>query len=109
MITLFPPQDIDQYDDHESSIDENDFHHHHHHSHGNSSSSSSSALMQRIVLNTPYPCQAVEVLILNRTREFVSIFYVQSFASNIRSSSQSTPVTKPNHPDKHKKTSQLMR
>ena len=103
-VSLLSSQDIDQYDDHEGSIDEND-----HNSNNHGSSSSGLALMQRIVLNTPYPCQAVEVLILNRTREFVSIFYVQSFAYNIRSSSQSTPVTKPNHTEKNKKISQLTR
>lgn len=50
--------------------------------------------MQRLVITPPFPCVTIEVMILNRSRDFVSIFYVQQFSSSIRSSSQSTPVTK---------------
>ena len=53
------------------------------------------ALMQKLVLRLPYPCRTVEIMILHRALEFVSIFYVQCYSSSIRSSAQSTPVSKP--------------
>lgn len=48
--------------------------------------------MQRITLDLPLPCKTVEVLIVERTLDFVCIFDVLCYSSSVRPSSQSTPI-----------------
>lgn len=50
--------------------------------------------LQSVYLNTPWPCKIVEIMVIKRSRPFVTICEVQCFSSNIRSSSQSTPASK---------------
>jgi hypothetical protein len=52
------------------------------------------AEMQSVYLNTPWPCRTVEIIILKRSRQFVTVCEVECYSSNIRSSSQSTPASK---------------
>ena len=77
--------DVDQFD--AADADENA-------SFSNTGGRSGSAMMQKLVLRLPYPCRTVEVMVLHRASEFVSVFYVQCYSSSIRSSAQSTPVSK---------------
>jgi hypothetical protein len=77
--------DVDQFDT--ADADENA-------SFSNTGGRSGSAMMQKLVLRLPYPCRTVEVMVLHRASEFVSVFYVQCYSSRIRSSAQSTPVSK---------------
>jgi hypothetical protein len=52
------------------------------------------AEMQSIYLNTPWPCKTVEIIVLKRSQQFVTVCEVECYSSNIRSSSQSTPASK---------------
>lgn len=48
--------------------------------------------IQRIMLDLPLPCKTVEVLVIEKTADFVCILGVNCYSSSIRSSSLSTPV-----------------
>ena len=48
--------------------------------------------IQRITLELPSPCKTVEVLIVQRSADFVCVFGVHCFSSSVRPSSQSTPI-----------------
>ena len=48
--------------------------------------------IQRIVLDLPFPCKTVEVLIVERISDFVCIFDILCCSSSVRPSSQSTPI-----------------
>ena len=62
--------------------------------------------IQRIMLDLPLPCKTVEVLIVERTADFVCILGVSCFSSSIRSSSLSTPVHAVQ--DSHAKDSEIL-
>ena len=48
--------------------------------------------IQRITIDLPLPCKIVEILIVERTSDFVCIFDVHCYSSSVRPSSQSTPI-----------------
>ena len=50
--------------------------------------------IQSVYINTPWPCKIVEIAVIKRSWQFVTVCDVECYTSDIRSSSQSTPVSK---------------
>jgi hypothetical protein len=57
-----------------------------------SSHSDEERSVQFISINTPWPCKKIEVMVTERSQDFIAIFDVATYSNSIRSSSLSTPT-----------------